>query len=127
MVGYLGLQKSGIVLTSHTSQSHHEATVARKRPSFQYNVEVLPYTLTELQHCILHYAYVCMSTICAYWRQKITQKKMPVLFLCFLGSSRSSGCFHYPIVDRQYFGEISAMTNRIPYQVRKYSAILAVE
>lgn len=39
----------------------------------------------------------------------------------------SNGCFSYPCVDRQFFGEISVMSNRLPNEVRKYCELLAVE
>lgn len=35
--------------------------------------------------------------------------------------------FHFPTLDRQFFGEISLATNRIPGQVRRHCSLLGIE
>lgn len=58
-------------------------------------LQVQPYTLAEMQHCVMHYA--------------------------------ASGVFSYPLVDRQFVGEISLATNRMPLEIRKHCTILSIE
>jgi hypothetical protein len=87
--------KNGMTLMSHTSTARTDRSGYLFKGNHVRTLNVQPYTVQELRHCVMHYA--------------------------------SSGCFNYPIVDRQFVGEISVMTNRLPNEVRKYCELLAVE